>query len=99
MRQYVRVFNQFRDWLHRQIASPSNGSGEEIISQHSWLTRRFLLACVLIFLTATAVRLAHWQDSHLIVADGSLPQRYIRHAQRMLNGDGLLFPRDYQDSG
>src|SRR6185503_16961685 len=53
--------------------------------------------CAIIFLAAFAVRQLHWQDYNLRVGTdlSSLVHRYQKHAKEMLEGEGLLLPRDY----
>ena len=74
-------------WLLQTISSP------EIRPR-----RRLIVTGALIFLAAIGVRLLHWQDYRLnIGADQSgLVSRYKQQAQRMLDGDGILYPTGYQ---
>jgi dolichyl-phosphate-mannose-protein mannosyltransferase len=55
------------------------------------------LICAVIFFAAFAIRQLHWQDYHLRVGTdlSSLVHRYQKHAKEMLDGEGLLLPRDY----
>src|SRR5437016_1961219 len=59
---------------------------------------RLVFTGAMIFLAAFCVRLIHWQDYQLnIGADqGGLVSRYKQQAQRMLDGDGILYPTGYQ---
>ena len=68
-------------------------------SSRSHLTRvHFGVICTAIFLSALGVRLLYWQDYQLnIGADQSgLVSRYHQQAQRMLEGDGILYPTGYE---
>jgi Dolichyl-phosphate-mannose-protein mannosyltransferase len=85
--QTLTPYNRSLAWLSRRLATPD-----------APLTRaRPIVAGAIIFLAAFGVRLVHWQDYQLnIGADqSSLVNRYKQQAQRMLDGDGILFPRDY----
>ena len=70
-------------WLSRTL-SPSNAP-----------LARLILICGIVFLIAFGVRLLHWQDYRLNIGtdQGSLVTRYHQQAQRMLDGDGILYPR------
>ena len=59
---------------------------------------RRIVICALIFLAALGVRFLHWQDYQLSIGSdqSSLVGRYKQQAQRMLDGDGILYPRDYE---
>src|SRR5437870_8768927 len=59
---------------------------------------RRIVICALIFLAALGVRFLHWQDYQLSIGSdqGSLVGRYKQQAQRMLDGDGILYPRGYE---
>ncbi len=68
-------------------------------SSRSHLTRvHFLVICTAVFICALGVRLLYWQDYQLnIGADqGRLVSRYKQQAQRMLDGDGILYTTGYQ---
>ena len=85
--QTLTVYNRSRAWLSPRLAPPD-----------APLTRvRLIVAGATILLAAFGVRLVHWQDYQVnIGADQSgLVNRYKQQAQRMLDGDGILFPRDY----
>lgn len=81
--------NRSRAWLSQLVASPKTRP------------RRggLIVTGVIIFLAALGVRLIHWQDYQLnIGADqGSLVSRYKQQAQRMIDGDGILYPTGYQE--
>jgi hypothetical protein len=57
---------------------------------------RLILAGAIVFLMAFGVRLLHWQDYRLNIGSkqSSLVSRYHQQAQRMLDGDGILYPSD-----
>jgi Dolichyl-phosphate-mannose-protein mannosyltransferase len=59
---------------------------------------RLITICAIIFVAAFCVRLIHWGDYRLnIGADqSSLVNRYKQQAQRMLDREGVLYPRDYE---
>src|SRR5262245_12188483 len=62
--------------------------------------RQIVLAGTVIFLTAFTVRLIHLQDYQLNIAavQGSLAGRYKQQAQRMLDGNGVLYPTGYREN-
>jgi len=72
--------------------------GEVTPPNNSPRSSRRIVICALIFLAALGVRFLHWQDQRQNIggAQASLISRYKQQAQRMLDGDGLLFPRDYE---
>src|ERR1043165_7465068 len=62
------------------------------------------LICAAIFMIAVGVRLLHWQDLAAEIARGEpwmadLVRQYKSDAQYMLDGNGILFPRDQADPG
>ena len=58
--------------------------------------RRLASACALIFLLAFLVRFLHWQDRDPESGLGSLTHRYLNQGQQILDGEGMLFPRDFE---
>src|SRR5437867_7917571 len=86
---------QSSSWYNRSLVwlSPSVASIEACPRRS-----RLVLAGAIIFLAAFGVRLIHWQDYQLnIGADqGGLVSRYKQQAQRMLDGDGILYTTGYQ---
>lgn len=89
------IWNRARVWLSEQLGLPPE--------QDAALSRRISLAglCALIFFVVLGVRQLHWQDYHLKVgADlGSLVHRYKKHAEMALNGEGILFPINFDRLG
>jgi hypothetical protein len=85
------VLNTTRRWLLERFATPVR---DGVASQQRAVV---LVVCTAIVFFGLCVRLLHWQDYQLkIGADqSSLVNRYKQQAQRMLDGDGILFPRDY----
>src|ERR1700730_3897671 len=85
--QTLTLYNRSLAWLSRKLAAPDA----------PLMRARLIVAGAIIFGAAFGVRLVHWQDHHLKMgADQSgLVNRYKQQAQRMVDGDGLLFPRDY----
>jgi hypothetical protein len=82
-----------RDWLAAQLL-PSDATPR----------RRLLLACAIIFLAATGVRLLYWQDRQLELSEHdtlrqNMARQYRREALRMLAGGGILFPNEAVDPG
>lgn len=75
-------------WLVSHLTAPNNPPR---------YARRIAI-CALIFLAAFSVRLLHWQDHQQDIgeAQSGLSGRYKQQAQRMLDGDGILYPRDYE---
>ncbi len=86
--QDVTLYNRSRTWLSRTLTSPENPR----------LSPGFIATCVVIFLIALGVRFIHWEDYQLNIGtdQSGLVQRYKQQAQRMLDGDGILFTRDYE---
>lgn len=87
----LSVLNTTRRWLSEWFAAPvRDGVASQ---QHVAL----LVVCTVIVFVGLCVRLLQWQDYQLkIGADQSgLVNRYKQQAQRMLDGDGILLPRDY----
>jgi len=66
------------------------------LSRSSSTRTRLIVAGAIVFLVAFGVRLLHWQDYRLDIGSkqSSLVSRYHQQAQRMLDGDGILYPRD-----
>lgn len=80
-----------REWLSARLAI-------SVPRDHAAASQRrvrLAVACALVFLITAGVRLLHWQDSHPSSGLGSLTHRYLNHAEQMLDGEGILFPRDY----
>lgn len=84
----LTFYNRSRTWLSRTLSSLEGPR----------LSPGFIAACAIIFLLTLGVRFIHWEDYQLNIAtdQSSLVQRYKQQAQRMLDGDGILFPRDYE---
>jgi dolichyl-phosphate-mannose-protein mannosyltransferase len=93
---YLRRFGPARDWLSTCLAS--RGADVPTASARKSRRIRLAVACAIIFLLAAGARLLHWEDYQLhIGADqNGLVRRYQQQAQRMLDGDGVLFPTGYQ---
>src|ERR1044072_3268895 len=90
----LRRFDRASSWLRERLAAPdSQDDAAQVRSRRT----RLVLICAIIFLAAFAVRQLHWHDYHLKVGSdlGSLVHRYQKHAKEMLDGEGVLFPRDY----
>ncbi|MEK6406814.1 MAG: glycosyltransferase family 39 protein [Acidobacteriota bacterium] len=87
-KQGPSLYHRSLAWLSRQVASPNPRPRR----------KRMIVAGAVIFLAAFGVRLIHWQDYQLrIGADqASLVSRYKQQAQRMLDGDGILYPTGYK---
>ncbi|HEY9232436.1 MAG TPA: glycosyltransferase family 39 protein, partial [Blastocatellia bacterium] len=71
------------------------------LAARRWLT---LSLCAGLFLLAVGVRLLYWQDAYAELARGEpwmadLARQYKSEAQRMREGDGVLFPRQPVDPG
>src|SRR5438128_10611473 len=80
-----------RDWLAAQLLPPA-------ATTH----KRLLIACAIIFVTATGVRLLYWQDRQLELSERdtlrqNMARQYRREALRMLAGGGILFPNEAVD--
>jgi len=82
------LYNRSRARLSRLVPDPTLPTSKG----------KLIVAGAIIFLTALGVRLIHWQDYQLnIGADqSSLVDRYKQQAQRMLKGQGILYPADYE---
>jgi hypothetical protein len=92
------VMNQLRAWLSEQNAPHYlHDKNDATGFARKPYRKRLAIACAVIFLIATGVRCLHWQDSHLESGQESLTHRYLQQAEQMLDGDGILFPRDYND--
>lgn len=89
----MRAFNPLRLWLSEQLSVEPRDETDAAASRKS---RRIRLAvsCAIVFLIATGVRSLHWDDGHLQTGLSSLTTRYIAQARKMMNGEGVLFPRD-----
>jgi hypothetical protein len=89
------IWNRSRGWLSECLAAPQASTLNSKDTR-----RRIALAawCALIFLMAFGVGQLHWQDYHLKVGSdlGSLVHRYKKYAEMAINGEGILFPRDYE---
>src|SRR6266849_4343448 len=86
--QRSSLYNRSLAWLSRSVASPKARPR----------CSRLVVTGAIIFLAAFGVRLILWQDYQLnIGADqGGLVSRYKQQAQRMLDGDGILYTTGYQ---
>lgn len=83
-----------RDWLMRRLVAESNANQ----------SRKRLLICIMIFISALGVRVLQWQDRHVEIADGKSSlggvfNRYQKEARRMLDEGGILFPREHPANG
>ena len=85
-----KPFDSLRAWLSARLAISVPGDKAKAPQRRVKLA----VACATVFLIAVGVRLLHWQDSHLSSGLESLTHRYLKHADQMLKGDGILFPRD-----
>jgi hypothetical protein len=93
---YFRAFGSLRCWLSNRLAAPASGS---TAASQKIGRSRLAVACAFIFLLAFGVRLLHWQDDQLnIAAERSLAGRYKQQAQRMLDGNGILYPTGYKEN-
>lgn len=96
----LRAFSSLRDWLSERLTAPWRpNAGDPAGSARKSTRLRLAVACAVVFLLASGVRLLHWQDSYLNSGLGSLTHRYLKHAGQMLDGQGILFPRDFNDPG
>jgi hypothetical protein len=88
-------WNRARGWLSERLAAPQDST---LTSSNT--RRRIALAawCALTFIAAFGIRQLHWQDYHLKIGSdlSSLVHRYKKHAEQTLSGEGILFPRDYE---
>ncbi|MFL6216896.1 MAG: ArnT family glycosyltransferase [Blastocatellia bacterium] len=80
-----------RDWFAAELLPPA-------ATTH----KRLLIACAIIFVTATGVRLLYWQDRQLELSEHdtlrqNMARQYRREALRMLAGGGILFPNEAVD--
>lgn len=82
---------RLRDLLSQHLANrPSlKGNGDHC--------GRLAIACVLVFLIAVGVRVLQWQDNYRESGLGSLAHRYLKQAGQILDGEGMLFPRNNDD--
>ena len=87
--QPVSWYDRWRAWLSDVIPASSISPSR----------RRLVIASVIIFAVAFGVRLIHWQDYQLRVGSdlSSLVSRYQQQAQRMLDGEGILYPVGYKE--
>jgi hypothetical protein len=85
---------QSKKLVHRSLAWLSR-----TLSKSSSTRTRLIVAGAIVFLMSFGVRLLHWQDYRLDIGSkqSSLVSRYHQQAQRMLDGDGILYPRDSDD--
>jgi len=93
-----RLIEQDEIGLGRQ--RPGNFTAPPLAARR-WLT---LSLCAGLFLLAVGVRLLYWQDAYAELARGEpwmadLARQYKSEAQRMREGDGVLFPRQPVDLG
>lgn len=88
--QSAASYHRSLEWLSKHLSSPGARPRRS----------RLIVAGTIIFVAALGVRLIHWQDYQLrIGADqDSLVSRYQQQAQRMLDGDGILYPTGYQQN-
>ncbi|HXG92127.1 MAG TPA: glycosyltransferase family 39 protein, partial [Blastocatellia bacterium] len=93
-----RVINQTQEWLSQQLAPRDPKATDEVSSARPARRARLIAICACVFLLALGVRLLHWQDEYLSanITLGSLTHRYEKQAAQMLDGEGILFPRDFQ---
>jgi len=94
----VQAFGSLREWLSDRLGP----SGSRTVGDTSRITRksdclRLAIACVIVFMIASGVGVLHRQDNYLSEGLGSLTHRYLKHAQQMIDGDGILFPRDFNE--
>src|SRR6185436_19714506 len=94
----VQAFGSLREWLSDRLGP----SGSRTAGDTSRITRksdclRLAIACVIVFMIASGVGVLHRQDNYLSDGLGSLTHRYLNHAQQMIDGDGILFPRDFNE--
>lgn len=85
-------------WLSARLMMPD---AQDERAQPRWSRARRISICAMIFFVALGVRALHWQDYQLRIGSdlSSLAHRYQRQAQQMLDGEGVLFPRDYTRQG
>jgi hypothetical protein len=102
---YLRVFGPVHDWLSDRLAAPGlRGAGVPIASARKSRRIRLAVACAIIFLLASGVRLLHWQDKHVEIVEGKTAlggvfNRYQKEARRMLDSGGILFPSEPPAAG
>jgi len=82
------LYSRSLAWLSQHLASPGARTRRS----------RLIVTGAIIFLAALGVRLIHWQDYQLNIGSdqSSLASRYQQQAQRMLDGDGILYPTGYR---
>ena len=87
--QQVSWYDHSRAWLSDVIPAPNIHSS----------SRRLVIASIIIFAAAFGVRLIHWQDYQFRIGSdlSSLVSRYQQQAQRMLDGEGILYPVGYKE--
>src|SRR5689334_4897004 len=85
------LFAGGRRWLSEQLTPPPAPANAAAASA---FRRQAALAATIIFLLALGVGLLHWQDYRLQVGTdmSSLVARYQTHAERLLDGENILFP-------
>lgn len=98
---YWIAVGPLRYWLSDRLAVIGpEGAGVPITWERKSGRIRLAVGCAIIFLLASGVRLLHWEDYQLnIGADqSSLVSRYQQQAQRMIDGDGILYPTGYRQN-
>jgi Dolichyl-phosphate-mannose-protein mannosyltransferase len=92
------AYSPIRNWLSERLAAPARLAADDPAGNaRGSRCLRLAVACVIVFLLASGVMLLHWQDSYLSSGLGSLTHRYLKHAGQMLDGQGILFPRDFNE--
>ncbi|HKP86672.1 MAG TPA: hypothetical protein VJZ26_11280, partial [Blastocatellia bacterium] len=89
-----RLAGRASSWLGERLQPPvAQDRGAQTGSRRA----KAAIICAIIFLAAFAVRQLHWQDYNLRVGSdlSSLVHRYQKHAREVMDGEGILFPRDY----
>jgi Dolichyl-phosphate-mannose-protein mannosyltransferase len=94
----MQIRQSVKEWLTTRLAAPA------VRPQATSRRAQTALICAAIFMIAVGVRLLHWQDLAAEIARGEpwmadLVRQYKSDAQYMLEGNGILFPRDQIDPG
>lgn len=86
-----RLLGQISSWLGERLALPAPQNADPRARR-----AKTAVICAVIFLAAFGVRQLTLQDYNLKVGSdlSSLVHRYQKHAKEMLEGEGILFPRD-----
>ena len=82
---------RLRDQLSQQFANRPS------LKRNGDRRGRLAIACVLVFLIAVGIRVLQWQDNRRESGLGSLTHSYLNQAEQLLDGEGMLFPRNYDD--